>query len=38
MTGSVIKHFFSIISENFVVFPLVKTSGYQLEVFAFKLN
>ena len=26
------------ISENFCVFPFVKTSGYHLKVFAFKLN
>ena len=28
----------TIISENFCVFPLVKTSGYHLKVFVFKLN
>ena len=27
-----------IISENFCVFPFVKTSGYHLKVFVFKLN
>ena len=25
-------------SENFCVFPFVKTSGYHLKVFVFKLN
>ena len=28
----------TIISENFCVFPFVKTSGYHLKVFVFKLN
>ena len=28
----------TIISENFCVFPFVKTSGYDLKVFAFKSN
>ena len=28
----------TIISENFCVFPIVKTSGYHLKVFVFKLN
>ena len=28
----------TIISENFCVFPFVKTSGYRLKVFIFKLN
>ena len=27
-----------IISENFCVFPFLKTSGYHLKVFVFKLN
>ena len=27
-----------IISENFCAFPFVKTSGYHLKVFVFKLN
>ena len=27
-----------IISQNFCVFPFVKTSGYHLKVFVFKLN
>ena len=37
-TGSVIKRIFPIISKTFLVFRLVKTSGYQLKVFAFKLS
>ena len=28
----------TIISENFCVFPFVKTSGYHVKVFVFKLN
>ena len=28
----------TIMSENFCVFPFVKTSGYHLKVFVFKLN
>ena len=28
----------TIISENFCVFPFVKTSGYHLKLFVFKLN
>ena len=28
----------TIISENFCIFPFVKTSGYHLNVFVFKLN
>ena len=28
----------TLISENFCVFPFVKTSGYHLKVFVFKLN
>ena len=28
----------AIISENFCIFPFVKTSGYHLKVFVFKLN
>ena len=32
------EYYKTVISENFCVFPFVKTSGYHLKVFVFKLN